>query len=267
MSTIPSASNRPSAPNGRDAALPANHERAWSPWEGIVGASLLAIAAALLLLPTTPLQAQDPSVAVEEGGIFVAGWEGRIDAQEAERGFSLDDARLAEEGDALRVATGPATIYWHETAVGTGQYTVSAEFTEHEYMALNNHPHPYGIFIAGNEMGTSEQRFVYCSAYGNGTFIVRGFGPEPFRLNGPRPEPHPAVNQAADQGEPVTQHIAMTVGDGTLSCAINGTVVAEYELSEVVGEGQLSTTDGVWGVRFGHNTDATVADLQGPMRE
>ncbi len=267
MSNTTAVSDHQVPPTGREAVSPSARKRASFAPRCIAAGSRLTIVAALLLLPTNPLQAQDASLAVEDGGIFVAGWEGRIDAQEAERGFSLEDARLAAEGDALRVTTGPATIYWNETAIGSGQYTVSAEFTEHEYMALNDHPHPYGIFIAGNEMGTSEQRFVYCSAYGNGTFIVRGFGPEPFRLNGPRPEPHPAVNQAADRGEPVTQHIAMTVGDGTLSCAINGTVVAEYELSEVLGEGQLSTTDGVWGVRFGHNTDATVAGLQGPMRE
>jgi hypothetical protein len=243
MSTAPSAPHR-SAPI------------AWLP-----------LAATLLLfLSAAPLHGQDASQAVEDGGIFVAGWEGRIDAAEAGRGYALDDARLAAEGDALRVTTGPSGNYWKETAYGTGQYTVSAEFTEHEYMALNNHPHPYGIFIAGNGLGTPDERLVYCSAYGNGTFIFRGFGPEPFRLNGDRPEPHSAINQAAGQGEPVTQHIAMTVGDGTVSCAINGTVVAEYELSEVVREGQLATTDGVWGVRFGHNTDATVVGLEGPMR-
>lgn len=229
----------------------------------------LPLAVALLvvfLLPAAPLHGQDAAQAVEEGGIFVAGWEGRIDPAEAERGYSLDDARLASDGDAIRVTTGPAGNYWNEAAYGTGQYTVSAEFTEQGYMALNNHPHPYGIFIAGNGMGTADERLIYCSAYGNGSFIFRGFGPEPFQLNGPRAEEHPAINQAADQGEPVTQHIAMTVGHGTVSCAINGTVVAEYELPEVVGEGRLATTDGVWGVRFGHNTDASVAGLEGPMR-
>ena len=51
-------------------------------------------------------------------------------------------------------------------------------------MNLNNHPHPYGIFIAGNDMGTDRQSYLYCAAYGDGTFIVRGFGPAPFQLNG-----------------------------------------------------------------------------------
>ena len=51
-------------------------------------------------------------------------------------------------------------------------------------MNLNTHAHPYGVFIGGNEMGTPGQTGVYFAAYGNGKFIVRGFGPAPFKMNG-----------------------------------------------------------------------------------
>ena len=44
-------------------------------------------------------------------------------------------------------------------------------------MNANSHPHPYGIVIGGNDLGTPQQSYLYCSAYGNGNFIVRGFGP------------------------------------------------------------------------------------------
>ena len=47
-------------------------------------------------------------------------------------------------------------------------------------MNLNSHPRPYGVFIGGNDMGTPSQTELYCAASGNGKFIVRGFGPEPF---------------------------------------------------------------------------------------
>jgi hypothetical protein len=151
--------------------------------------------------------------------------------------------------------------YWNPANVASGDYTVSATFTEAEYMMLNNHPHPYGIVIAGSAMGTDEQSFLYCSAYGNGSFIVRGFGPEPFQLNGRRAEMHDAVNQAAERGASVTQHIAVSVRGGKVECAINGTVVASYDRAEVVQDGRLGSTDGVYGVRFGHNTEATVAGL------
>ena len=205
--------------------------------------------------------AMGESVAVADGGILVDGWMGQIDAQEAEAGLALDDARLASEGDVLQVTTGPAVTYWNPANTATGEYTVSATFTEPLYMNINDHPHPYGIVVAGNNMGTDQQSFLYCAAYGSGTFIVRGFGPEPFRLNGERPEPNEAIDQADGPGTPVTQEIAVSVDGDSVDCSINGTVVGSYPLSEVVAPGRLTSTDGVYGIRFGHNTDGTVSGL------
>lgn len=217
-----------------------------------------ALAIALL---STPALAQDESVAVEDGGIHVDGWMGRIDAGEAERGQVLENARLAMDGDALHAMTGPAVTYWNPSNTASGDYTVSATFTESAYMNLNNHPHPYGIVIGGSDMGTDQQRFLYCATYGNGRFIMRGFGPEPFQLNGRRPEEHAAINQAAGQGEPVTQEIAVSVHGDTVECSVNGTVVGSYPRSDVVVDGRLSSTDGIYGLRFGHNTEVRVEGL------
>ena len=80
-------------------------------------------------------------------------------------------------------------------------------------------------------------------------------------MNGRRGEAHEAVNRAAGPGSPVTQEIAVTVGAETVDCAINGTVVASYPKSELVAPGRLASTDGVYGIRFAHNTDATVSGL------
>src|SRR5690606_14223588 len=101
---------------------------------------------------------------------------------------TINDAKLATHGDALHVITGPATTYWNPANVAEGDYTVTATFTEPRYMELNDHPHPYGIVIAGKDMGTVQQSYLYCAANGAGNFIVRGFGPEPFQVNGRRGE-------------------------------------------------------------------------------
>ena len=207
-------------------------------------------------------QAQDASRTVADGGVAVPGWMGQIDAREAENGATLESARLGMDGDALHVTTGPAVAYWHPDNTASGDYTVSATFHEAEYMNLNNHPHPYGIVIAGNDLGTAHQTYLYCAAYGSGTFIVRGFGPDAFQVNGRRGEAHDAVNKAADAGEPVTQEIAVSIRGGNVECAINGTTVGSYPLSDVVADGRLQTTDGLFGIRFGHNTEATVSGLK-----
>jgi hypothetical protein len=59
----------------------------------------------------------------------------------------------------------------------------------------------------------------------------------------------------------VTQEIAMSVKGDKVDCAINGTVVATYDKSAVVGAGKLKSTDGTFGIRFSHNTEATVSGL------
>ena len=38
-------------------------------------------------------------------------------------------------------------------------------------------------------------------------------------------------------------------------------MVGSYNKADVVGAGKLKATDGVYGVRFAHNTDATVSGL------
>ena len=205
--------------------------------------------------------AQDTSRAVAGGGISVAGWAGKIDASEAGKGAKLTDAKLAKMGNDMHVTTGPAVAYWNPANKATGDYTVKAKFTEAKYMGLNDHPHPYGIMIAGNDLGTDQQSYLYCAAYGNGTFIVRGFGPAPFQLNGRRGETHAAVNKAAGKDQPVSQEIAVSVKGDDITCSINGQVVGTYKKADAVGAGKLKSTDGVYGVRFGHNTDAHVAGL------
>ena len=221
-----------------------------------------ALAAAIVLIPQASFaQAMEQSTKVASGGISVAGWTGQVDAKEAAAGLKLDNAKLSKEGDLLKVTTGPALSYWHPSNKASGDYTVMATFTEPKYMNLNSHPHPYGIMIAGNDLGTENASYLYCAAYGNGNFIVRGFAPASFQLNGGRGGANDAVHKAAAKGEPVTQDIAVSVKGDKVECAINGTVVGSYNKADVVGAGKLKSTDGMYGIRFGHNTEATVKNL------
>src|SRR5262249_41780684 len=172
-----------------------------------------------------------PSTTVSGGGVLVKGWTGQIDAKEQTAGLTLNSAKLVSEGKGFHVTTGPAVTYWNPANTAKGDYTVSATFFEPKYMNLNDHAHPYGIVIAGNDLGTDQQSYLYCAAYGNGTFIVRGFGPAPFQMGGRAAKADPAVNKAAGVGQPVTQKIAITVKGDQVSCSINKKVVATYDKS------------------------------------
>jgi hypothetical protein len=215
-----------------------------------------AVAVAIALLASPVIGAQETTRSVAGGGISVKGWSGKADGA-----GQVNDAKLSEEGKDLHVVTGPAVTYWNPDNKASGNYTVKATFSEPKYMNLNNHPHPYGIVIAGNDMGTATQSYLYCAAYGNGNFIVRGFGPDPFQMNGGRGEANPAVHKAGGKDEPVTQEIALSVKGDKVECAINGTVVGSYDKAALVTAGKLKSTDGVYGIRFAHNTEATVSGL------
>ena len=202
----------------------------------------------------------ETSRSVAGGGVMVPGWTGKIDAKEETAGMTLNSAKFAKEGDALHVVTGPAVTYWNAANKASGNYTVKATFREPKFMNLNTHPHPYGIVIAGNSLGTDQQNYLYCAAYGSGKFIVRGFGPAPFQMNG-RGTDDPAVNKVA-VGDPVTQEIAMSVKGDKIECSINNKVVATYDKSALVTDGKLKSTDGVYGLRFAHNTEVFVTGLK-----
>jgi hypothetical protein len=218
--------------------------------------------ATLALVLAVPAQAQnEASRTVAGGGISAPGWMGQIDAQEARRGSTLNDAKFAVMGKGFHITTGPAVTYWNPANKASGNYTVKATFTEPKYMNLNDHPHPYGIMIGGNDLGTENASYLYCAAYGNGNFIVRGFGPTAFQLNGRMGEMNAAVHKAAGKDQPVTQEIAVSVKGDKVECAINGTVVGSYDKAAVVGPGKLKSLDGVYGLRSAHNTEVHVDGL------
>jgi hypothetical protein len=227
----------------------------------LYGSTLLT---AMLALAPHMASAQAPgelSRTVQGGGIFAPGWTGKVDANEEKQGRKLENAKLAQTGATMNVTTGPAVTYWNPANKATGNYTVKATFSEPKYMNLNDHPHPYGLMIGGNDLGTDHQSYLYCAAYGNGNFIVRGFGPDAFQLNGRRGEANAAVHKAAGPGEPVTQDIAISVKGDKVECAINGAVVGTYDKAAVVAPGKLKSTDGIYGLRFAHNTEVVVTGL------
>ncbi len=233
----------------------------------ILAVAVFAIAASTGVFAQPPAAGKAPAAgetsrAVAGGGIVNApGWTGKIDDGEAKAGLTLDSAKFAIEGKTIKVTTGPAVTYWNPANKAAGDYTVKASFYEPKYMNLNSHPHPYGIVIGGNDMGTDNQTELYCAAYGNGNFIVRGFGPAAFSMNGGRGESNAAVHKAPAVGEPVSQDIALSVKGNRVECSVNGTVVAGYDKPALVAAGKLKSTDGFYGLRFAHNTEVQVTGL------
>jgi hypothetical protein len=218
--------------------------------------SALTVATTAALLATA-LHAQDADRVVADGGIAVPGWTGRIDDAAAKKGLTINSSKFVREGDALHLTIGPAATYWNPANVAKGNYTVRASFKEGKTTA--DHPHPAGLFIGGSGLGTDQQRYMYCVAYGSGEFLIR-------RFNGStvttlvRRQAHPAVHKTGSDGS-VTQEIAWRVRDGRAECLINGQSVAGFDQAEIVGPDRLESTDGAYGIRVSHNMDVVVTGL------
>src|SRR5262249_9517523 len=67
----------------------------------------VATAVSLLVVAGRTVSAQDASRVIAGGGISVPQWTGKIDANEEQRGRTLNDAKLTKEGDTFHVTTGP----------------------------------------------------------------------------------------------------------------------------------------------------------------
>ena len=102
-------------------------------------------------------------------------------------------------------------------------------------MGLNDHPHPYGLVIAGNGMGTAEAELP----------VLRRLRQR--QVHRPRLRPRAVPDERAAcggqsrgaqgrlaKGASVTQEIALSVKGDRVECAINGTTVASYPKADVV---------------------------------
>ena len=201
--------------------------------------------------------AQDADRSVAGGGIKAAGWQGKVDPGAAKQGKTINDSKFVQDGNNLRLTIGPAAIYWNPSNTAKGDYTVKATFTEPKMTA--NHPHPYGVFIGGSNLDSDQQSFMYCVAYGDGTFLVRQFSGTTVNTVAKR-QPHEAVRKASGEGS-VTNEVGWRVKGGRAECLINGTAVAGFDAAEITGAGKLASTDGIVGLRVSHNLDVVVSNF------
>jgi len=200
---------------------------------------------------------QDAAHKVPNGGIRGSGWQGRPDPGTG----ALNDSSLDVKGSDLEIHTGPAMLYWNTANKTSGDFTISATFNEPKFMSSNDHAHPYGVFIAGNDLDGANATALYCAVYGNGNVIVRAFPTSFAPGTGRRPAASEAAHKAT-KGEAVSQTIAMSVKGDTVECSVNGATVASLKKADLVGDGKLKSLDGFAGIRVAHNVDVDVKDFK-----
>jgi len=168
------------------------------------------------------LKAQDADRVIADGGIHVPGWTARSTANSPLQGrVHHGFAACCQEPDCAS-RQGPATTFWNPANTASGRLHGQGDVFEPKFMNRNDHPHSYGLFIGGNDMGTDAMTLVYCVAYGDGTMLVVDSDRRWFTLF--RTGAHAAVHKAAAVDQPVTpgNHHGAVRGNRA-ECLINGT--------------------------------------------
>jgi hypothetical protein len=192
------------------------------------------------LLVGAPAAAQQGSAAG-----FPEGWQARVD-----RDRPVENVAFTTMGDGFHVTTGPAAVLYNPSWTASGDYEVSARFTQTK---APRHPEAYGIVIGGEELQGEEQAYSYFLVRGTGEyFIARRQGAErsivaPWTA-------HEAIVAQDESGRQTNVLGARVAGDQVIF-TVNGTEVARRPRTEV-------QADGVFGLRVNHNLDVHIDQVR-----
>lgn len=212
--------------------------------------------AALLAITASSVSAQvaDPDKVVTDGGVSVPGWTGRIDPQAAARGAKITQAKFIPMGGGIHVTAGPAAIYWNATNAVSGNYTVSATFNQTKASA---HPEGYGLMLAGRDLETPNQSYLYFLVRQDGKFLVNHRANDSTVHKIVDWTANPAV-KAIDASGQASNALSIVVGPTNLSFRVNGTEVHTLPRSVIEsGDGHAGSA-GIAGIRVNHNLDVHI---------
>jgi hypothetical protein len=139
------------------------------------------------------------------------------------------------------VVTGPHHILYQPGDSASGTYTVSATIDQLDSPA---HPESYGIFIGGRNLEGEAQRYGYFMVRGTGDYLIKTRDGESTG-NVVGWTASPAVPRADAAGK-ASYALMVQVEQDSVRFSVNGTRVTSVARSAM-------PTDGVAGVRIGHN--------------
>jgi len=204
----------------------------------------------LLLLPAL-LVAQEAGHAhapkIEGGGVFPAGWNARPDM-----GSKLADIKLETMPPGWHLTTAASGILYRTADRMTGAYTVTSKL--HLFPEGAGHREAFGLFIGGDALDGTAQRYTYFLIRGDGTYKIK-------RRNGgaatdvtPGWTQHAAIMPGKPDGS-VANVLSIVVGKDKVSFQVNGQEVYSAASTSV-------DTQGIAGVRINHNLSVHMETLE-----
>lgn len=206
----------------------------------------VAIIASLCACVSIAWQENDPDRAVK-GGSFPAGWNVRPD-----RG-GPEGIRFSITGNVYHFAMGSAGTFYRSDWTRSGDYKFSARLTQ---KAAPSHPISYGLVIGGSDLAGPGQTYSYFLVRNQGEFYIanREGDKRPITVVGWTPSP--AIVKQGDDGKQ-TNTLAIQVQGENVIFSVNGTEVDRLPKSKL-------HTDGLYGLRIGHNLDVDVDQIVTP---
>jgi hypothetical protein len=224
--------------------------------------AIAALAFASPLIAQVPQgAAHDPTHAIKGSGKLPDGMLVRLDPPRGNQPApKTEDVSVEKVGSGYHFTSGPAGIYYNPKDVGSGQFGVTATFTQTKSM---NHE-AYGIFIGGRNLEDSTQTYTYfvikpchskCGTAGItlGEVLIsqRSSNGRPVALVPLRNDPAVVTDDPKDGH--ATNKMTIHVAADAVHFVLNDKLVAEIPKSK------LGITDGITGIRINHNMDVQVA--------
>ena len=188
-----------------------------------------------------------PLLQAQQGGVQADGWQYRLD-----RGGNAEEVlNFMSMGSGVHAQTAGrgAAIFWRPGDGASGNFTISASFTQ---MEPYSHPNALGLFLGGSNLTGDDQQYSYCVIREDGQFLIKKrMGSE--TSNVVAWSRHDAINTLNAQGS-TTNTLAVEVGASHVRFLINDTEVSSQPRSAV-------DTDGLAGLRVNHQLNVPIDAL------
>jgi hypothetical protein len=201
----------------------------------------------------------DMTNAVKGSGKLPDGWMVRFDPQRDGSTPKTDAINMVTMGSGLHFTSGPAAIYYNAKDMGSGEYSVTATFSQRKSVGHE----AYGIFIGGKDLQTDKQTYTYfvikpcsgkCGTPGApmGEILIskRTSDGKPTALVATRHDDAVVTDDPKDGH--ATNKMTIHVAKDAVHFMLNDKMVAEIPKS------QIGDTDGQAGLRINHNIDVHV---------
>lgn len=180
------------------------------------------------------------------GGEFPEGWHGRVDRESQQ----LTDVNFMTMGDAFHIITGAHVILWNDDHAATGSYRASASFRQTKAPERLD---GFGLIVGGRDLDAPGQDYLYFLVRHDGSYMIRHrAGTEVHTLADWTQ--HAAVQRAGPETA-ATNVLAIESHPGEVRFLVNGQVV------QTLARAPMLNTDGIVGLRLGHNIDVHIEDL------